>query len=201
MQSFRDNLNILFNEHDTISNFLNHQRILFVMITSSSMTFFYFLTTSQLFYINFSALRKFLQNIFFPLNLANATSSMIESNMLDMIWLPTETVSLLPSYLCFKTGLSHSTVTLFCHSLACFVLFCFYRIYFPWFETNMEPLWKLQRDFYRKNITIMIWTPSLITFFVIVNLILLHLFFCYGMNVLDQLSWKKIGLREEWATF
>ena len=85
MQSFRDNLNILFNEHDTISNFLNHQRILFVMITSSSMTFFYFLTTSQLFYINFSALRKFLQNIFFPLNLANATSSMIESNMLDMI--------------------------------------------------------------------------------------------------------------------
>ena len=105
-------------EHDTLSNFLNYQRILFVMIASLSMILFYFLTTFQLFYINFLAFRNFLQNFVFPLNLVNMTFSKIELNMSVMIWLQTETVQLLPSSLCFKTGLSHPTVSPYCLLLA-----------------------------------------------------------------------------------
>ena len=41
-------------------------------------------------------------------------------------------------------------------------LCCFYNRYFPWFEKNIKPLRKLQREYYRKDIPIMGWTPPLI---------------------------------------
>ena len=39
---------------------------------------------------------------------------------------------------------------------------CFYNRYYPWFETNINPLRKLQRNYHRKNIPMMGWTPAFI---------------------------------------
>ena len=104
-------------KHATLSIFQTQQLILYVMIASLSMMFFYFLTTSQLFYITFLAFRKFLQNFVFPLNSVNETSSRIELDISVMIWLQTETIQLPPNYLCLKTSLSYPTVALFCYLL------------------------------------------------------------------------------------
>ena len=38
----------------------------------------------------------------------------------------------------------------------------FYNMYRPWFETNIKPLQKLQRNYHRKNFPMIGWTPSLI---------------------------------------
>ena len=47
-----------------------------------------------------------------------------------------------------------------------FISLCgFYSRCFPWIETNIKPLRKLQRVFHRKPIPIISWTPSLITLF------------------------------------
>ena len=121
MQFLRDDWNILFNGTRHIiqlsqlpTNIICNDRI----IIDDILLFFNHIPT----YLHyFPALRKFLQNIVFHLNLVNVNSSRIEWNMLDMIWLPTETVPLLPSSLCFKNGLSHPTVSLFYHLLACVV--------------------------------------------------------------------------------
>ena len=64
-------------KHATLSIFQTHQRILYLMTTSLSIIFFYFLTTSQLFYITFLVLCKFLHSFVIPLNSVNVTSSRI----------------------------------------------------------------------------------------------------------------------------
>ena len=38
----------------------------------------------------------------------------------------------------------------------------FYNMYRLWFETNIKPLQKLQRNYHRKNFSMIGWTPSLI---------------------------------------
>ena len=49
--------------------------------------------------------------------------------------------------------------------LFCIGLYCFYHTYFPWFETNIKPLRKLQRSYYRKDIPIVGWTSLSIKLF------------------------------------
>ena len=41
----------------------------------------------------------------------------------------------------------------------------FYIMYCPWFETNVKPLRKLQREHHRQPIPILFWNPTLITLF------------------------------------
>ena len=44
-------------------------------------------------------------------------------------------------------------------------LYSFYRKYFPWFETNVKPLRKLQRKYHRQPIPILSLNPNLIALF------------------------------------
>ena len=37
-----------------------------------------------------------------------------------------------------------------------------YNMYRPWFETNIKPLQKLQRNYHRNHFSMIGWTPSLI---------------------------------------
>ena len=41
----------------------------------------------------------------------------------------------------------------------------FYSRYYPWFETNVKPLRKLQREYHRQPIQILAWNPTLIALF------------------------------------
>ena len=44
-------------------------------------------------------------------------------------------------------------------------LITFYHNYAPYFEVRIKPLQKIYRDYFRKNIPLMAWSPDLIQLF------------------------------------
>ena len=78
----------------------------------------------------------------------------------------------------------------------------FYSRYYPWFETGIKPLRRLQRLFHHAELPIMAWSPSTISFFkLIVKQILFHLPYFFVTIAPNLSSLRLIGPLMVWNTY
>ena len=140
---------------------INHQLKSSVIIVSLLMRFFYFLTTSQLCYIIFPMLHKYLQNIWFHLSWVHV----IFKNRVEYIGHDLASDRNCPAVSKFSLRQDWLLPSRGISLLSIIGLFFFYNRYCSWFETNIKPLRKLQRTYHHKDISMMGYTQSLTKLF------------------------------------